>query len=108
MQRNLTHAPYKLCVTYVTHHWHVRELTHARWPVVRAEEQTFFFLTLVRFSTFNLHVFNHFHMFFLTTLMLDTNQVVISTYKYPHKLPLFLTLSRPTRSPSFSSSFLLL
>jgi len=40
--RDLTHAPYNLCVTQVTHHWHVRELTHARWPVVRAEEQTFF------------------------------------------------------------------
>jgi len=82
MQRNLTHAPYKLCVTYVTHHWHVRELTHARWPVVRAEEQTFF-STLVRFSTFNLHVFNPLYTFFFTTLMVFITYTTIRIYKYP-------------------------
>jgi len=70
MQRDLTHAPYKFCVT---------------------QEHTFLW-TLVTFSTFNLHVFLQLlHVFFLTTFMIVITYTIIPTYKYPSILSYFLT-----------------
>ena len=85
----------------------LRELSHARWLVVRAEEQMFFW-TVVSFSTFNPHVFLPNFTRFLTTLIVFITYTIILTYKYPSILPLFLTpyhfLPLLTLSLSFSSS----
>jgi len=71
--------------------------------------RTHVFWTVVRFSTFNLHIFlQHLHVF-LTTFMVVITYTTILTYKHPSILPHFLTpnhfLSLLTLSLYFSSFF---
>jgi len=68
----------------------LRDLTHARWPVVRAEEQTFFGLWSVFQHSIYMFFLPIIHVF-LTTLMVFITYTTILTYKYPSILPYFLT-----------------
>jgi hypothetical protein len=97
--RELSHAPWLRELSHAP--LHVCELIHARWSVVKTEEQTFFV-----FGQF----FNIQSTRFFTTLMVFITYTIITTYKYPSIPPYYLTpyhfLSILTFSLYFSSYFL--